>query len=287
MKNHKFDLGVAEEMLNIARDVIDIDAFQQNDKRTLIILGGQPGAGKSTLIQKIRKEFSNNIFLLNADDIKHLYPKYSQLLKNDPIEAAHIVQKYSNYVIDNLKAELLSRGISVIIEGTMRDSRVSLKTINEFNDKGYSSEAYIMAINKYSSILNCELRYETDIKIYGYGRKVPYEIHDEAFDNIPKTIKKLLESKLLTNIKLYDRNFKLVSQFINTNDLLADYVSAVSKISREDVNYIKSQFSKVLALKTERNADIKELEIIHNLKLRFDKDMKNYTNKDKSKEISR
>ncbi|RAX56973.1 hypothetical protein CCZ01_07930 [Helicobacter monodelphidis] len=40
---------------------------QQNPKG--FVLGGQPGAGKSALIQKVKEQLQGNVVVINADDL--------------------------------------------------------------------------------------------------------------------------------------------------------------------------------------------------------------------------
>ena len=43
------------------------------------VLGGQPGAGKSNLIDKIRKEQGKNVIVINGDDFRKYHPDYANL----------------------------------------------------------------------------------------------------------------------------------------------------------------------------------------------------------------
>lgn len=49
---------------------------QQNPKG--FVLGGQPGAGKSILIEKIKKELNSNVIVINGDDYRKYHPDYTK-----------------------------------------------------------------------------------------------------------------------------------------------------------------------------------------------------------------
>ena len=96
---------LAEEMLEEARLILDIGGAVPVDTPSLVILGGQPGSGKSSAIEMIEARFEGNIFALNGDDFKELYPNYAELVKANKEQASHVVQDYSNYVVNHLKQE--------------------------------------------------------------------------------------------------------------------------------------------------------------------------------------
>lgn len=50
----------------------------QNPKA--IILGGQPGAGKSLLHRIYKKKFNQNIAIINGDDYRKYHPNIKELI---------------------------------------------------------------------------------------------------------------------------------------------------------------------------------------------------------------
>jgi hypothetical protein len=82
------------------------------DSPRIVILGGQPGSGKSSAIEKIEQRFNRNIVALNGDDFKTTYPGYDDLLAKDAIKAAKIVQPYNliNNKLTNVIEMMQSRG---------------------------------------------------------------------------------------------------------------------------------------------------------------------------------
>ena len=43
------------------------------------ILGGQPGAGKTTLHQSILNQTSKNVFIIYGDNYRHLHPRFDEI----------------------------------------------------------------------------------------------------------------------------------------------------------------------------------------------------------------
>ena len=47
-----------------------------------VVLGGQPGAGKSVLIDNAKKEFDdNNVVIINGDEFRRMHPNLDEILE--------------------------------------------------------------------------------------------------------------------------------------------------------------------------------------------------------------
>ncbi len=87
-----FDINIANKMLEDARQVVNFEKFSPSGDKHLIILGGQPAAGKSSIIEELKSQYNNNIVTLNGDEFKPLYPNYPQLAKDNPDYTSKMVQ---------------------------------------------------------------------------------------------------------------------------------------------------------------------------------------------------
>jgi UDP-N-acetylglucosamine kinase len=125
------DQDIANKMLAEAKLDFKLDELIPPDNKIMIILGGQPGAGKSTITDIIEKQFKGNILVLNGDDVKLYFPNYTALLAKDPDTTAKLVQPYSNFVIDNLKQDAIAKNLNILVEGTMRTASTPINTIHE------------------------------------------------------------------------------------------------------------------------------------------------------------
>src|SRR6185437_11999485 len=249
-----FNSQIAAEMLEEARLILNIGSAIPADKPLLVILGGQPGSGKSSAIEMIEARFNDNIFALNGDDFKELYPNYEELLKSNQEQTTHQVQPYSNYVVNKLKAEYSNQKYNIIIEGTMRTSEVPLATINEFKAKGYQIEAYVVASNYYASRTGCLHRMELDILDNGYGRAVPVESHNAAYNNIPTTMQTLIQYGQLENLTVMSRNGEVLGELKNSDDVVGIYQNHRNQLGEGQYQQIKANLNEVLELMQKRNA---------------------------------
>ena len=70
------------------------------------ILGGQPGAGKSTLRNQILEQNSNFI-ILDADECKRFHPRFDYISKFYPEQAHDMLKQFSGRLKDALTKKAL------------------------------------------------------------------------------------------------------------------------------------------------------------------------------------
>ena len=241
-----FDQSIASKMLSHAKSEIILDFVKPSHEPCLVILGGQPGSGKSSAIEIIEDQFDGDILSLNGDDFKTSYPNYDDLMKVNSLTTAKLVQPYSDYVVNELKKIFAPRRYNIIIEGTMRTTDVPLSTLVEFKNQGYKAEAYVVSSHYYASRVACLYRCELDWEVNGYGRAVPVESHDDAYQNIPNTLKVLIESKLLDDLTILSRNGEVLGQLSNGDDVIATYCKHREKLTNQDFEEISSYLNDTL-----------------------------------------
>ena len=270
----EFDEVIAKAMLKKCRKelCLDISQYKASDK-VVAVIGGQPGAGKSSITQLIKNEkFDGNIVILNGDDFKTAYPNYKNMLERDPDATSEIVQPYSNYVVNHLKQELMSKHLNVMVEGTMRTHKVPLDTAEEFAKFGYQAEAHIIAVNHYASRIGCIERFEKDTLASGSGRSVKSSSHDEAYNQIPETLKNLVDSKKFNNITIFSRDGEIIAEAANGDDVVNEYINYRNTISHDLLNEINQSINRTIKLKNHRNAPIDESQELEQLRSALFKD---------------
>lgn len=195
--------------------------LKPSENPLVVILGGQPGSGKSVLTEYIQIESRNNFFVIDGDYIRTFHPHWIYLLKNLEDSAPNLTQNDSNKWVEKLRNDAIKSRTNIIIEGTMRNSEVPLNTARLFKNSGYRVEAHILAVPKSISILGIYERYEIQKSTQGYGRFSPIPIHDQAYNGIPKSIDILENRNILDGIFIYGRrhfdnlNVKLVTIYKN------------------------------------------------------------------------
>ena len=171
-----------------------------------IILGGQPGSGKSNLYSIARQRFSNNIVELDCDAFRIFHPYYHQIKKffgkDDAIKTNPFIFK----AVDLLIEELSTEKYNLIIESSLNSPNSALNIGRNLPPKRYKVELQIMATSKYISWQGTIDRYNEEVKKGGSPRAVSKEFHDEVVENICNSLDVVKKSGLMSNIIIYDRN---------------------------------------------------------------------------------
>lgn len=200
-----------EEELNTARQVIftkyigDAQTYQ-SARPAGVLLGGQPGAGKTELTETIRRQFRPVKFVvINGDEYRQYHPRAKQIDQEYGQDAPKYTQPFSNALVKYLKAECLRLHCNFIIEGTMRTYAVIKRTADEVKQAGFQCEAHALAVHWQDSLLGVFQRYEGDKQRTGVGRFSPIQVHDEAYRQIPHKLAKADQQKRFDRIVVYSR----------------------------------------------------------------------------------
>jgi len=148
-----------EEIYNFIKSKLIIDKEVCNEQR-VYVLGGQPGAGKSTLTSRIEEKMKNNIIVINGDDFRSYHPNYKNLVKAYGDDSVLYTQKFSNAITEKLIEDLGNEKYNLIVEGTLRTSEVPLKTSRLLHDKGFNTNLSIVCVKPEFSYLGTLERYQ-------------------------------------------------------------------------------------------------------------------------------
>lgn len=174
------------------------------DKPTAVLCGGQPGAGKTT-IHEIQSTINPQIIIINGDEYRRHHPNYEKIQAKYGDDSVLHTQSFANAIVEGLIERLSSAKYPLVIEGTLRDPNVPLKTCATLKSKGYLVEMHVMAVSKHDSWQGTIDRYDA-MKANGQtARATPKNKHDAVVDMLPQNISELHETKQFDRIALYTR----------------------------------------------------------------------------------
>jgi len=113
------------------------------DHPTAILLGGQPGAGKTPMQFQAEREFFDHggVAKIIGDDLRAFLPHYRRLQREDDQTAAFYTDRDSGRLVEMALDDAAKRRVNVLVEGTMRSPDVVAATLQRFRDAGYRTEA--------------------------------------------------------------------------------------------------------------------------------------------------
>lgn len=174
------------------------------------LLGGQSGAGKTTLHKIIRANHDGNIISINGDDYRKFHPRFPELQATYGDEAVGYTAPWAGRMTEALVDTLSAVGYNLIIEGTLRTAEVPMKTAALLRGRGYGVSLALMAVKPEISLVSCQIRYE-EMRILGTTpRATDPAHHNKIIDQIVDNLAVLEESELFDGVFLYNRAQELL-----------------------------------------------------------------------------
>jgi predicted ABC-type ATPase len=173
-----------------------------------IILGGQPGSGKSFLANEIKKEFKKDFIFISTDDLRLYHPAYLKLQQNPETvqNAANLVNPYASAWTERLIKHCIENKFNLIIDSTLGGNiNAVYQTIDMLRENDFSFHLRLMAVPALLSKLSIYLRYEYQIKEKGFARWTRMEDHDDRFEKIPNVLEQMFTTKPPDTARFYQR----------------------------------------------------------------------------------
>lgn len=184
-----------------------------------IILGGQPGAGKSSLITQLCVRQNKNVVVISGDDFRKEHPRFDQLYAQYGDDYVDYTQKFSSQVTERLIDELSREKYNLIIEGTLRTSAVPIRTAELLKSRGYHVELAVMAVPPILSYVGTIERYERMKEIGTTSRMTTKLQQDNTVNAIVESNEKVYKSGVFDDISLQNRKSECLYRMTDTHDI--------------------------------------------------------------------
>lgn len=211
----KYALSDVQHDTIFRRDVIpeyfsDLSAIPHQP--TAVILGGQPGSGKSALLDRATSDLqaSGATVVINGDDFRAFHPAYTRLQQTDPENAAFYTDRDSGRWVEKTIEHAKSLGVNMVIESTMRNPATFEKTSESLREAGYRVEARAMAVPAAESWQGVHLRYEGMLERGEQGRFTKREAHDAGYKGVPLTLRAIEKHGWAQRITLEVRSGEII-----------------------------------------------------------------------------
>lgn len=195
-----------QEMYLQAKTITFANCTPPQDRPVAIFTGGQPGAGKSGLVLKTKKEFleaNKDLIVFDLDMYRGLYKKSLEIAIKYPDLYSEITGKAAGKIMEKLSTEAIQKGYNFILEGTMGKSVYTLDILQKYRSD-YNIVALLLAVSREESLLSIFERYIEMKKSMGIGRMTTIESHDKKYENFPN-IAGTLETRGV-EVEIYERS---------------------------------------------------------------------------------
>ena len=192
-----------ENAYKIIRDGLTASCTVSHDK-TAIILGGQPGAGKSTFY-RMREDLDNYI-AINGDEFRRFHPLYGKIINTDPENYIEHTKAFSSKVVETLIEDLSNCGFNMIIEGTLRSHEVPIRTSEQLKNKGYQTDLVVIACDAEKSWQSTIERAEKQKENGLSPRLVSIDAYNHTVQQIPESLSEIEKRKCFDSITIMKRD---------------------------------------------------------------------------------
>ena len=195
-----------EEFQRIVSILVVDGHLAPSEKPRAVLLGGQSGAGKTTLHDIFLVAQKGNAIVVNGDEYRAFHPRFERIAAQYGIDGPAHTAAWAGRMVEAVVDALSVMGYNLIIEGTLRTSEVPLKTAELLRGRGYGVSLALMAVKPEISLVSCQLRYE-QMRLAGTEpRAVDPDHHLSIVKSIVGNLEVLEKSGLFDSIGLYARN---------------------------------------------------------------------------------
>lgn len=264
------------EYSDIERNIIKFyTEFVDSVKNPLaVILGGQPGAGKSELEKVAMNNLDRNAVVCNVDNLKDWHPKASEVKNLYPEKFSEIIGPAAHLWNLSLRNHCVDHKLNFILETTFSDADSINIIIERLKRNKFNVDIYLLAVPKEISKIGIYERYEVGTANGQEQRMVLAANHDERFDKIPETLLGVENMQLydfihlfgrrMTNLNLDDR-FGIYQISKTSRSVYADFMSERNqKLIQKVTDLVAQKVERVEQLMEERNAPEEEVSKFRN-----------------------
>ncbi|WP_460233340.1 zeta toxin family protein [Agrobacterium radiobacter] len=177
------------------------------ERPRLILLGGQPGAGKTAVLIASHAELeqSGSAIRIVGDDLRSYHPQFLSFQRQDPETASQFTQVDAGRWTEKLLAAATERKVNIVFETTMRTPENVARVIGMAREAGYDVEARAVAVNPRLSWQGNHFRFEEMLRLGDAARIPPQHIHDAAVDGLRISLEKIESERLVDRVQLRTR----------------------------------------------------------------------------------
>ena len=185
--------GGAHSLLYKEEEARVLSSTESQSRPHAVLLGGQPGSGKSTLVEDLRLEYDGRggAAVIDVDRLRKFSEGYIELSKTDPVHAAGLTHDEARGFKSRLQDAVIEGKRNFVLDGTMRSPEKLEQLAGRLKSEGYTVEARVVAIDSERSMARARLRFESSIAGRGSGRFVDQKQHDEAYAGLMQSVRAL------------------------------------------------------------------------------------------------
>jgi predicted ABC-type ATPase len=261
-----------QQYKNVFTDIISeyTQILKPVKKPIAIILGAQPGAGKTELERVARIELNENVMVCNPDNLRDYHPEAETIKQYHEQYYPDLTTEYAQAWKNELINYCLANRLNFIMETTFASGPDINRIIREMKDRDYRVEIKLLAVHPRLSLLGTQVRFEEMKAKEEAGRVVSKEVHDDRYAKLIPTLYLVQSEGLYDKIQIYGRNVAATGHhLVDGVALVADQPANPFEAFSEEIDkrwtkklyaYFAEKMNQVINLKQLRGAPEHEVE---------------------------
>lgn len=200
-----------------ARELTDeqLEISPAVEKPTAIFTAGQPGSGKSMIVNRVTVNFENLSgppVVIDPDEVRPNLPYMRDRIKAGDLDIPGAAYSDAGTVAARMMQMAAEASRNIVYDGTLSNTHYARLSIDALKQQNYRVEVHGMAVAPDLSHASTYERRELQIKSSptGFGRGVGDDFHNQAVEGLVKTIEALQADGKVDAIVLYDRQGQIV-----------------------------------------------------------------------------
>lgn len=267
-KSFEFIKNIIEEV----KEDINYNNLPKSNNPKLQIITGQPGSGKSYIVEEEKQYDKKGYLILDSDMYREYTPYHSILEKMDKTEKTLVndsqyfkyTQSYASVV--NTYLQIIGQNDQKnIIFQTMgsNDNNWLVDMAKDYQDKGYKVGLETMLTNKNLSSLLKDSRYLQEKRMKGFGRWVDDKSHNVTTDK-ENGFQKLIKDFLSSDIE--NINVQFIEHGVGTKKTVKKPTKEPYKDINEINKFLEKHIISNLPLETMKKQILLIEDLINNIK---------------------
>ncbi|MBQ9792307.1 MAG: zeta toxin family protein [Clostridia bacterium] len=172
-----------------------------------VIVGGQPGSGKTALIS-YTKQFSafRNFIAIDNDFFRSFHPQADEIRQNHPSLFTQATDQLGMGITESVINYCLENKFDIILHQTLKNNRIGDDAICSLKENGYTVGVRVFAVPFYESSMSQIERYLGQAEKLGYCRFATQEGHLKAYLGLPNTVDYLEKNGFYDFIQVFKRS---------------------------------------------------------------------------------
>jgi len=185
-----------------------LDGVETSKVPTAVIVGGQPGAGKSYALARVRSNLVASVgvsAVVSGDEVREYHPYWRAHGMQDPM-AATATQPDVRQWYARLAGDAIARRVNVVLESALRAPEGAATLCRQLRDAGYQVAVVALATDRDQSRQTIIARYEVARSVGISPVFVVAQSHDTAYERLRESIAKMETEHWVDRIQVIARD---------------------------------------------------------------------------------